>query len=72
MKKARNLLNVRIGAEWGATPDGNGEMGGADEEEKREQTVRQTDRWFNGGLIKDVNEQCLTTNERWEAVLTDR
>ncbi len=41
-------------------------------EEKREQTVRQTDRWFNSGLIKDVNEQCLTTNERWEAVLTDR
>ena len=43
-----------------------------DEEEKGDQTVRQTDRWFNGSLIKDVNEQCLTTNERWEAVLPDR
>lgn len=43
-----------------------------DTEERREQTVRQTDRWFNCGLIKDVNEQCLTTNEGWEAVLPDR
>lgn len=60
----------------GATLEENGEIRKdekrTDEEEKREQTVRQTDRWFNGSLIKDVNEQCLTTNERWEAVLTDR
>lgn len=41
-------------------------------EEKREQTVRQTDRWFNSGLIKDANELCLTTNEGWEAVFPDR
>lgn len=34
--------------------------------------MRQTDRWFNSGLIKEVNEQCLATNEGWEAVLTDR
>lgn len=43
-----------------------------DEMENREQTVRQTDRWFNRGLIKDVNDQCLTANEGWETVLTDR
>lgn len=36
-----------------------------DKRETREQTVRQTDRWFNSGLIKDVNEQCLTSNEGW-------
>lgn len=43
-----------------------------DAKETREQTVRRTDRWFNGSLIKDVNEQWLTTNEGWKAVLADR
>lgn len=61
---------------WRATLDENGEMRmdkkRTDVEEKNSQTARQTDRWFNSGLIKDVNEQCLTTNEGWEAVLTDR
>lgn len=41
-------------------------------EEMREQTLTQTDRWFNCSLIEDVNEQCLTTNEGWEAVLTGK
>ena len=62
---------------WGAALDENGEIRGgggkrADEEAKTDQTVRQADGCFDGGLIKDINEQCLTTNERREAVLTDR
>lgn len=60
----------------GATLDENGAIWRderrTDMEERREPTVRQTDRWFNCCLIKDVNGQCLTTNEGWEAVLTDR
>lgn len=53
----------------GATLEENGKIRRhkkrTDKKEKREQTVKQTDSWFNSSLIKDVNEQCLTTNEGW-------
>lgn len=78
-RRARDLLNGKIGAgraERGAARDEIGAMlrdeARTGEEERRKQTERQTDRWFNSGIIKDVNEQCLTTNEGWETVLADR